>query len=246
MKKILLLAGVLLLSNGIPLIFISNLNIGNLMVILLGAFLMLWGVYYEKTETLTRKGGLKYIKIAVIFLLCAELVLLCFISFYGYNDTADYSEDALIVLGCAIRGENITLPLSYRLNKAVEYHKKNPAAIIVVTGGRGFQESITEALAMERYLIKKGVPEDLIIKEEKATSTAENMRYSKDILDKYFDGDYKTALITNQFHIYRSASIAKKEGFENISHIHAGLEWYSVAPCYLRESLAVLKMWLFG
>jgi len=27
--------------------------------------------------------------------------------------------------------------------------------------------------------------------------------------------------------------------------MHAGLQWYNLAPCYLRESLAVLKMWVF-
>ncbi len=38
---------------------------------------------------------------------------------------------------------------------------------------------------------------------------------------------------------------AKAEGFTEISHLHAGLQWYNLVPCYLRESLAVLKMWVF-
>ena len=85
------------------------------------------------------------------------------------------------------------------------------------------------------------------MKEEKATSTNENMRYSKEILDTHFDGGkYKTVIITNNFHIYRGVAIAKIEGFEEVFHKHADLKWYNLVPCYLRESLAVLKMWVFG
>ena len=40
--------------------------------------------------------------------------------------------------------------------------------------------------------------------------------------------------------------MAKKEGFYKVTHIHAGLQWYNLAPCFLRESLAVLKMLVFG
>lgn len=39
-------------------------------------------------------------------------------------------------------------------------------------------------------------------------------------------------------------SVAKAEGFEQVRHLHAGLKWYNMMPCYLRESLAVLKLWL--
>ena len=40
---------------------------------------------------------------------------------------------------------------------------------------------------MEKYLIAKGIPKDKILKEEAATSTHENFKNSKEILDKYFD-----------------------------------------------------------
>ena len=117
--------------------------------------------------------------------------------------------------------------------------------MIVVTGGQGYQETVTEAYAMEKYLIRKGVNPDKIIKEEKATSTNENMRFTKAILDRCFDKDYSVVVITNNFHTYRGVQIAKMEGFDNVYRLPAGLRWYNMAPCYLRESLAVLKMWVF-
>ena len=246
MSKILSLAGVILVVNGLFMLVLSNLNLGSILTLVLGAFLLMFGVFYKKFKLYTQKGVLKVIRNIIIILLCAEVLLVGFIAVYGHIDNVNYDEDVVIVLGAGVRGDRVTLPLKMRLDVAVEYHQKNPDALIIVTGGKGFQETVTEASAMEKYLVKNGVPEDIIIKEEKASSTNENMSFSKEITDKYFDGDYKTAVITNNFHIYRAVSIARLEGFENVSHIHAGLQWYNLTSCYLRESLAVLKMWVFG
>ena len=40
--------------------------------------------------------------------------------------------------------------------------------------------------------------------------------------------------------------VLKNTGFKSITHMHAGLQWYNLLPCYLRESLAVLKMFVLG
>ncbi|NCU26351.1 YdcF family protein [Candidatus Nomurabacteria bacterium] len=65
----------------------------------------------------------------------------------------------------------ISPKLAKRLEAAIRYHTNNPDAMIVVCGGKGDQEDITEALAMERYLLSEGIPGDIIIREEKSTST---------------------------------------------------------------------------
>ena len=95
---------------------------------------------------------------------------------------------------------------------------------------------------MEQYLLAHGVDQNKIIKEEKATSTFENMKFSKEILAEYVTENASVVVITNHFHIFRGVSIAKRAGFRNVSHMHAGLQWYNVMPCFLRESLAVMKM----
>ena len=246
MSKVLSLAGGVLFVNGLFMLVLSNLNLGAILTFLLGAFLLMFGIFYEKVKHYTQKGVLKAVRNIIIILLCAEVFLVGFIAVSGQTDNVNYDEDVVIVLGAGVRGDRVTVPLKMRLDVAVKYHEKNPDALIIVTGGKGFQETVTEASAMEKYLVKNGVPKDIIIKEEKATSTNENMRFSKKITDELLDGDYQTAVITNNFHIYRAVSIARVEGFENVFHIHAGLQWYNLASCYLRESLAVLKMWVFG
>lgn len=241
-----IITGLVLFVNGFFMSIVSNFNLGVILTTLAGVFFLAWGIFYKKVNQITKTGWAKWVKRGVVALVCIELLLVGFIAFYGQVDNVNYNEDAVIVLGAGIRGDRVTVPLAYRLNSAVEYHKQNPDALIVVTGGQGYQETVTEAYAMEKYLVQRGVNPEKIIKEEKATSTNENMRFTKQILDNLFEDDYSVVVITNNFHIYRGVSIAKMEGFENVYHKHAGLKWYNMAPCYLRESLAVLKMWVFG
>ena len=68
------------------------------------------------------------------------------------------------------------------------------------------------------------------------------MTFSKKILDEILENEYSVVVITNNFHILRATSVAKNAGFFDVTHIHAELQWYNLLPCFLRESLAVLKM----
>lgn len=245
MNWALTLAGAMLSCYGAFMVKVSNFNLGVIMTCAVAVCVLLWGVFYEKIKSVTKSGVLKWVKYAAIFFVCIEAVLVGFLGLYGNFDNVTYDEEAVVVLGAGVRGDRVSIPLAMRLNEAVKYHEKNPEALIVVTGGQGYQESVTEAYAMEKYLLEKGVDKDKIIKEEKATSTNENMRFSKEVLDEYFEEDYSIAVITNKFHIYRGVEIAKAEGFEKVTHMGAPIRWYNVIPCYLRESLAVLKMWVF-
>lgn len=240
------LLGIIFTVYGLILCIMSNLNLGVLLVAAFGIFTLCTGVFYEKIKKLTAIKFFKVCKMMLILLFCVELLLVLFIAIYGFSDDVDYSEDAIIVLGAGIRGDKVTLPLKMRLDKAIEYHSENPEAMIVVTGGKGFQETVTEAYAMEKYLVQNNVDKSKIIKEDRATSTAENMMFSKELLDEYFKENYSVAVVTNNFHVFRGVTIAKRAGFEKVSHIHAGLQWYNLMPCFLRESLAVIKMLILG
>lgn len=246
MSVLLIIAGVIFTIYGLILCTLSNFNLGVVMTAGIGFYILFSGIFYNCIKTFVSKGFGKAIGIILAVLICIEIALVGFIAIYGQTDNIHYNEDAVIILGAGIRGDRVTLPLKLRLDKAIEYHHKNPDVIIVVTGGQGFQETVTEAYAMKKYLVENGIDEDTILMEEKATSTNENMRFSKLLLDKYFEKDYKTVVITNNFHIYRGVAIAKAEGLANVYHMHCGLQWYNLIPCYLRESLAVLKMWVMG
>lgn len=118
----------------------------------------------------------------------------------------------LIILGAGLKGDIPSEVLKYRLNKAVEYYKENPNTIFIVSGGQGKDESISEAEAMEIYLSKRGIPIKNIIKEDKSTSTYENLKFSDEIIkQKGITGDI--AVMSNSFHMYRVKIISKKLNF---------------------------------
>jgi uncharacterized SAM-binding protein YcdF (DUF218 family) len=102
---------------------------------------------------MTQRGLLKWLKYGVYFVVSLLVVIMVFIAYYGQTDTVSYNEDAVIILGAGINGEVPRYPLQHRLEKGAEYYKKNPEAIIVVSGGRGTDETITEAFAVVKFII---------------------------------------------------------------------------------------------
>ena len=243
MKKIVKIlsttAGALLISNFILLILISNINLGMVPVAGLGAVLLGYGLFYDKLPFRKITGTL------IAFGLVVILSFGSFLAVYGGRDTADYTEQTVIVLGCGLRGERVSVGLAKRLNKAAEYHENNPDAVIIVSGGQGPQEDISEALAMKRYLVDKGIPEDKIIMEDKSTSTITNFRNSRAIMEEKGMDLSSVVFVTNAYHVYRGASYAKDEGFVDIAHLGTDIIWYTVPMNYMREMLAVIKMWVF-
>lgn len=236
-KILSIVSGSLLIGNFILLILISNLNLGMIPVAGLGAVLLIYGIFFDK---------LPFKKIISTLLALGLITILSFGSFlaiYGGNDTADYTENTVIVLGCGIRGERVSVGLARRLNKAAEYHEKNPDAMIIVSGGQGPQEDIPEALAMKRYLVEKGVDEKNIIMEDKSTSTITNFRFSREIMENEGLSLSSVVFVTNAYHVYRAASYAKDEGL-TVNHLGTDIIWYTIPMNYMREMLAVIKMWV--
>ncbi len=243
LKWLLMATGAAALIDGAVMIVISNFTTGNILLLLFGALLFVWGLKFEKIRELTRNGIGRAVRIAVTAGIAAALACCVFFAVYGCNDSVTYEEDVLIVLGCAVNGDKPTQPLAARLDIAADYARKNPDAYIVVSGGQGPQEDITEAQCMYDYLTERGIEPERIIKEEKATSTNENFRYSKKILDESL-GTYTAAMVTNDFHIFRAVRLAELNGLE-VTHIHADTPVSSSPVMYLREILAVIKLFIF-
>lgn len=235
MKKILLILGSLLLLNAIYLLFKTNSHMGIAVQVFIAVAFILYAFILKKIK--------KSIHIIIGCFCLLPLLFMSFLAVYGNIDNADYGEDVVIVLGAGIHGEKVSATLAKRLDEAVTYYGKNPDAVIIVCGGQGPQEDITEALAMERYLLSKGIPVDSIIKEEQSTSTYENFVNAKKILDEHFPQGFTAVLITNDFHIFRAEKTADNAGI-SARHIGVNTVWYTVPSNYLREMLAIIKTWL--
>lgn len=244
LRIILFILGLFLAIDSFVMAIISNFTTGIVIIFMLGISLILIGIFFDKFRRLTSSGIFRALKWVIACVLVFSVGMCGFLFVYGNNTTAAHKEDVIMVLGCGINGDKPTKPLAARLDAAISEHEKNPSAYILVSGGMGIQEDISEAEAMKRYLVSKEISEDKIIMEDKSTSTSENFKYSKEILDNMFD-DYSVAFVTNDFHLYRAQCLARLAGFDKTSRVHAPIPWSSVPMMYSREVLGVLKMWLF-
>ena len=218
MKKALFFSGIALLLYSIPFIFMFPKNQGAYFLALMGAALFFYSIFRERIMAKSRRGILKFIRITVVLgfgIVFASFILFCVSVAVTATHVLDDDKDALIVLGAGLRGDTVSKTLACRLNAAVWYYNENSDTVIVVSGGQGSDEPVSEAFAMRQYLILRGVSENSILLEDKSTSTAENFKFSKAMLDDYFNGgEYTSAYVTNSFHCLRAGKYAKMAGLE--------------------------------
>lgn len=146
--------------------------------------------------------------------------------------------DYLVVLGAQVKGETVSNSLRLRLDEALGYLEENPRTRVVVTGGRGPGEDISEAAAMRNYLTDHGIRRERIILERYASDTKENLTYSMSLIG---DKEASVGIVTNDFHVFRSVSMARKLGMKNVTGLAAPSDGILKVNLTVREFFAVLK-----
>ncbi len=226
-------------------VFVDLTNVFTYFWLILGVILVLCKplatIIYEKQIviplTVKWTGG-----IVIAFLLLIFIVTECVIIGYGSKEPQP-DADYVLVLGAQVKGTRLTYALQTRLDTAYEYAINNPKTMVIVSGGQGPGEDVTEAYAMAEYLKAKGLEESRLILEDQSTSTYENIEYSKKLMEST---DSKVVLVTNHFHVYRGVGVAKKQGLTNVEGLGASTKWYTIPNQYVREAFAVIKYKLCG
>lgn len=160
-----------------------------------------------------------------------------------YNAQASPGADYCIILGAQWKSTGPSAVLRRRLDKAVDYLEQNPDTKVIVTGGQGGNEIIPEAVGMRDYLLQAGIAEERIFVEDSSTSTYENLVFSKEFLDP---GEDRIVIVTNNFHVFRAISIAKKQGYSNVEGLAASTPLGSGPNNLLREFMGVVKDFFVG
>lgn len=182
------------------------------------------------------------------FMVCVAVVLLLFVVVEGMvlsqvgaraADGADY----VIVLGAQWKTSGPSYMLKKRLDAAVEYLEANPDTIVIVSGGQGANELISEAAGMAGYLEEAGIEPERIIQEDASTSTDENLEFSSVYLNKETDD---VVLVTNNYHVFRALKLAEKKGYANVEGLAADSHMGMLPNNVLREFFAVIKDFLVG
>ena len=157
-----------------------------------------------------------------------------------------YDKDYMIILGCGLRSDGTPTPLlSDRIDRAIWFanrqkDKSGKDIKFVASGGQGEDEIISEAESIRNYLTENGVSEDHILLEDKSTSTYENMKYSKQVIEKDCD-NAKIAFSTAGYHVFRSGNIANTVGIK-ASGVGCKTKWYFTINALIREFIANISV----
>ncbi|MBE6981520.1 MAG: YdcF family protein [Ruminococcaceae bacterium] len=123
--------------------------------------------------------------------------------------------DYVIVLGAGVNGTQPSVILRERLEATLTYLQENPETVCVVSGGQGAGEEITEAQCMFEYLTARGIAEERVWMEEKATTTVENLTYSLELIRSQGEKEpEQIGLVSSEFHLFRASRMAKDLGIE--------------------------------
>jgi uncharacterized SAM-binding protein YcdF (DUF218 family) len=146
--------------------------------------------------------------------------------------------DYIVVLGCGVAGEKVTPLLASRIEKGIQVLNRNKHAKIIFSGGQGNGEDIAEGIAMKNYALQKGVDENRILVESKSRNTHENLMYSSELMEKE---NPRVALVTTNYHVFRSLIIAKDLGIKCIG-FGAHTKWYFSLNAMIREFVGYLSI----
>lgn len=161
----------------------------------------------------------------------------------GFIQKGDPGLDYLVVLGAQMKRSGPSKALQYRLDAAIRYLEENPDTRVIVSGGQGPDEHISEAQGMYDYLVEKGIDKNRILKEDKSVNTFQNLTFSAQYLDRRNDA---VGVVTNNFHVFRAVRIAKKAGYGQVCGIAAKGEPFLQWNNMMREFFGVVKNYLFG
>lgn len=147
--------------------------------------------------------------------------------------------DAVVVLGSGIRGEEVTPLLASRLDRGIRLARDVGAKTFVCSGGQGEDEPISEAEAMRRYVEERASGEFVVYVEDRSTTTEENIRFSKAVLDSELGVAAEVAIVTSNYHAMRAGALAQRLGVAWSSY-GAPTALYYVPTAFLREFVAFM------
>ena len=153
-------------------------------------------------------------------------------------------KDFLIVLGCGLQRDGTPTPLlKGRLDLALQFWREQRqetgrTARFVCSGGQGPDEVQSEAASMCDYLISKGIRADRILIEDRSSDTAENMRFSYNIIREIKPGA-KAAFFTTNYHVFRAGLKARRVKMRAVG-MGAPTRWYFWPNAAVREFVGLL------
>lgn len=198
--------------------------------------LLLFAVFLRRFPD---KAAAVWLSRILLAALAAGLIVLGFFSsrvISGMNPSAPANLPYAIVLGAQVKGKTPSLALVQRMDRAFSIAEKSPKLTLILSGGQGEGELISEAQCMREYLTGRGLTEKRLVVEDRSTTTRENLVYSDELTGC---AKKKCGIVTNDFHVYRALKLARKAGYQEAYGIASESEDLMKPHYIVREAAAL-------
>lgn len=245
-----LVAGVVLVVNGLRMVRREGRTLGNLLSFLLGAAMTgatVLGVLLFWFGSGFGAGSTPLAVLGVVVLLLPGYPALVMLSYLLYclaytRHRPRSGPGSVVVLGSGLVDGQIPRLLAGRLDAAIGVLRAEQARgrcpVLVPTGGQGEDEPMSEGAAMTTYLADHGVDPARILTEDRATTTEENLLLSLRLLDEHgVDGPVR--VVTSNYHVGRAALLTRRLGID-ADVTPATTAWYFLPSAFLREVAAAV------
>lgn len=118
--------------------------------------------------------------------------------------------DAIVVLGAAQYNGRPSPVFRARLDHAANLYRRGLAPLVIVTGGVGTGESLSEAVVGRDYLMTAGLPAAALATESAGHTSAASMRAAAEHLHQL--GQHRAVLVSDGFHLLRLRFLARRLG----------------------------------
>ena len=181
---------------------------------------------------------------SVLFLLVAVFIIS---ESKAHKGNAKGEKDYLLILGCRVREDKAEETLRMRCLKAAYYLKEHPDTVAIACGGIVHKDQyISEAQAIEEFLVSENIEKERIIREDKSTTTVENFKNAKKIIGETTGKNRPClALLSSDFHLLRAKLIAKKAGLD-CQTVSAPSPKNELFKNYIREFFAFIIFFIGG
>jgi len=194
----------------------------------------------------TIRRGFTAAAFSIVLLTAGWAAVVVTVAVTGARDQAT-SADAIAVLGAAQYNGHPSPVLRARLDHAATLYLRGVAPVVLVTGGIGAGDSVSEAEVGRRYLLRAGLSPDAVVALAPSNTTYASLEGVAD----WFDGrvSRRAVLVSDGFHMLRLRIIATHLGLVPFtspapnSPIHASPRRNTAYM--LAEGLKVPFAWLF-
>ena len=249
-ERLLFAAALVFLALAVLLRFVPGLRFSALLCLCAAAVLFIFYLLEHFARRGHRAAAWCELALIAVLLLGFSLftVLETMVVRGSFADESDAPVSAVIVLGAGVNGETPSLTLRTRIDAAAAYLEEHPDVPVVLSGGQGPGEAITEAECMRRALVRRGVDESRLYPEERSTSTQENLRYSRAILEELgVDPARRVAIVTSDFHLCRARLMWGGDTAAVPAHLPSALYFQCLTVNYfIREAFGLAAYFVYG